>query len=124
MIILWEWLSITAVFLAVEDWQTCTFKASHFLLCLLPMVIWPPHFSYLMLFFVALGILADNENIGMGAGDFYLLAWWSGYYSVLELLKIVMIASFFGILLGIFLKRKVVPFLPCLALGLIFQHFL
>jgi leader peptidase (prepilin peptidase)/N-methyltransferase len=121
---MWKWLSITAIFLALEDWQTCTFKTSHFLLCLLPMIIWPPHFSYLTLFFIALGILAEYKNIGMGSGDFYLLTWWSGYYSIFELLKIMMIASFFGVLLGILFKRKIIPFLPCLAAGLIIVHFL
>jgi leader peptidase (prepilin peptidase)/N-methyltransferase len=124
MIDMWKWLSIAALFLALEDWQKCTFQTWHFLLYLLPMIIWPPHFSYLMLGLIALGILAEYKNIGMGAGDFYLLAWWSGYCSIFELLKIVMIASFCGIFLGIiFFKRKVIPFIPCLAVGLILIHF-
>ncbi|MDR1521682.1 MAG: hypothetical protein LBS28_02345 [Streptococcaceae bacterium] len=121
---MWKWLSITALFLAVEDFRTCTFKTWHLLLCLLPMIIWPPRFSYLMFCLIALGILAKDQNIGMGSGDFYLLAWWSGYCSTFELLKIVMIASFCGIFLGIiFFKRKTIPFVPCLAVGLIFIRF-
>jgi leader peptidase (prepilin peptidase)/N-methyltransferase len=117
---MWFWLIGTAIFLSIEDWRTCMLTAKNFLLCGLPIFIWHPYFSLWILIFIALGILAEYQKIGIGAADFYLLAWWSGYLAMFDLIKIVMIASFVGILLGMIrFHGERIPFIPCLTIGLV-----
>lgn len=74
--------------------------------------------NLVMVFFLALGILAHFINIRMGAGDFLFLASCSLVFSVTELLILIQFASTTGILAFLLQKKKErLPFVPFLLLA-------
>ena len=72
----------------------------------------------LMLFFLALGLLAFFYNLRIGAGDFLFLASCSAIFSLTEILILIQIASFSGLACFCFKKKKDrLAFVPCLLFG-------
>ena len=71
-----------------------------------------------MLVFLLLAIGAHFFFIGMGAGDFLLVATFSLTFSSTKILWLIQIASVFGILVFVLKKeRDRIPFVPCLFLS-------
>ena len=74
--------------------------------------------NLLMLVFLLLAIGAHFFFIGMGAGDFLLLATFSLTFSSTKILILIQIASILGILVFALKKeRDRIPFVPCLFLS-------
>ena len=74
--------------------------------------------NLLMLFFLALGLLAFFYNLRIGAGDFLFLASCSAFFSLTEALILIQIASFSGLACFCFKKKKDrLAFVPCLLFG-------
>ena len=74
--------------------------------------------NLVMVFFLALGILAHFIDIRMGAGDFLFLASCALVFSVTELLILIQFASATGILAFLLKKKKErLPFVPFLFLA-------
>ena len=74
--------------------------------------------NLVMVFFLALGILAHFIDIRMGAGDFLFLASCALIFSVTELLILIQFASATGILAFLLKKKKErLPFVPFLLLA-------
>ena len=74
--------------------------------------------NLVMVFFLALGIVAHFIDIRMGAGDFLFLASCSFIFSVTELLILIQFASATGILAFLLKKKKErLPFVPFLLLA-------
>ena len=74
----------------------------------------------LMLFFLALGLLAFFYNLRIGAGDFLFLASCSAIFSLTEILILIQIASFSGLTCFCFKKKKDrLAFVPCLLFGVV-----
>ena len=74
--------------------------------------------NLVMIFFLALGILAHFIDIRMGAGDFLFLASCALIFSLTEMLILIQIASTTGILAFLLLKKKErLPFVPFLLLA-------
>ena len=74
--------------------------------------------NLVMVFFLALGILAHFIDIRMGAGDFLFLASCALVFSVTELLILIQFASATGILAFLLKKKKErLPFVPFLLLA-------
>ena len=74
--------------------------------------------NLVMLFFLALGILAHFIDIRIGAGDFLFLASCALVFSVTELLILIQFASAAGILAFLSQKKKErLPFVPFLLLA-------
>ena len=74
--------------------------------------------NLVMVFFLALGILAHFIDIRMGAGDFLFLASCALIFSATELLILIQFASATGILLFLLQKKKErLPFVPFLLLA-------
>ena len=74
--------------------------------------------NLVMVFFLALGIVAHFIDIRMGAGDFLFLASCSLIFSVTELLILIQFASATGILAFLLQKKKErLPFVPFLLLA-------
>ena len=74
--------------------------------------------NLIMVFFLALGILAHFIDIRMGAGDFLFLASCALVFSVTELLILIQFASATGILAFLLQKKKErLPFVPFLLLA-------
>lgn len=74
--------------------------------------------NLVMVFFLALGILAHFIDIRMGAGDFLFLASCALIFSVTELLILIQFASATGILTFLLQKKKErLPFVPFLLLA-------
>lgn len=74
--------------------------------------------NLLMLVFLLLAIGAHFFFIGMGAGDFLLLATFSLSFSSTQILFLIQIASILGILVFALKKeRDRIPFVPCLFLS-------
>ena len=72
----------------------------------------------LMLFFLALGLLAFFYDLRIGAGDFLFLASCSAIFSLTEILILIQIASFSGLACYCFKKKKDrLAFVPCLLFG-------
>ena len=72
----------------------------------------------IMVFFLALGILAHFIDIRMGSGDFLFLASCALVFSVTELLILIQFASATGILAFLLQKKKErLPFVPFLLLA-------
>ena len=84
--------------------------------------------NLIMLFFLALGIMAHFIDIRMGAGDFLFLASCALIFSATELLILIQFASAAGILAFLSQKKKErLPFVPFLLLAatiIIFYQFL
>ena len=76
--------------------------------------------NLLMLFFLALGLLAFFYNLRIGAGDFLFLASCSAIFSLTETLILIQIASFSGLACFCFKKKKDrLAFVPCLLFGVV-----
>ena len=74
--------------------------------------------NLLMLFFLALGLLAFFYNLRIGAGDFLFLASCSAIFSLTETLILIQIASFSGLACFCLKKKKDrLAFVPCLLFG-------
>ena len=74
--------------------------------------------NLVMVFFLALGILAHFIDIRMGAGDFLFLSSCSLVFSATELLILIQFASATGILAFLLQKKKErLPFVPFLLLA-------
>lgn len=74
--------------------------------------------TLLMGVFLFLGILSCLYSIGIGAGDFLLLATFSLTFSSVQVLLIIQGASLIGLLVFLFKKEKDrIPFVPCLFLS-------
>ena len=74
--------------------------------------------NLLMLFFLALGLLAFFYNLRIGAGDFLFLVSCSAIFSLTETLILLQIASFSGLACFCFKKKKDrLAFVPCLLFG-------
>ena len=86
--------------------------------CLHALVILLSGSNLLMLVFLLLAIGAHFFFIGMGAGDFLLLATFSLSFSSTKILFLIQIASILGILVFALKKeRDRIPFVPCLFLS-------
>ena len=76
--------------------------------------------NLLMLFFLALGLLAFFCNLRIGAGDFLFLASCSAIFSLTEILILIQIAGFAGLACFCFTKKKDrLAFVPCLLFGVV-----
>ena len=76
--------------------------------------------NLLMLFFLALGLLAFFFNLRIGAGDFLFLASCAAIFSLTEILILIQIASFSGLACFCFKKKKDrLAFVPCLLFGVV-----
>ena len=88
------WLTFHLILMACSDW------------------------NLVMVFFIALGIMAHFIDIRMGAGDFLFLASCALIFSVTELLILIQFASATGILAFLSQKKKErLPFVPFLLLA-------
>ncbi|EFQ55428.1 bacterial peptidase A24, N-terminal domain protein [Streptococcus parasanguinis F0405] len=86
--------------------------------CLHALVLFLSGSNLLMLVFLLLAIGAHFFFIGMGAGDFLLLATFSLSFSSTQILILIQIASILGILVFALKKeRDRIPFVPCLFLS-------
>ena len=86
--------------------------------CLHALVLFLSGSNLLMLVFLLLAIGAHFFFIGMGAGDFLLLATFSLTFSSTKILWLIQIASVLGILVFTLKKeRDRIPFVPCLFLS-------
>ena len=86
--------------------------------CLHALVLFLSASNLLMLVFLLLAIGAHFFFIGMGAGDFLLLATFSLSFSSTQILILIQIASILGILFFALKKEKDrIPFVPCLFLS-------
>ena len=86
--------------------------------CLHALVILLSGSNLLMLVFLLLAIGAHFFFIGIGAGDFLLLATFSLSFSSTKILILIQIASILGILVFALKKeRDRIPFVPCLFLS-------
>ena len=86
--------------------------------CLHSLVLFLSGGNLLMLVFLLLAIGAHFFFIGMGAGDFLLLATFSLNFSFTKILILIQIASILGILVFALKKeRDRIPFVPCLFLS-------
>ena len=86
--------------------------------CLHTLVLFLSGSNLLMLVFLLLAIEAHFFFIGMGAGDFLLLATFSLSFSFTKILVLIQIASILGILIFALKKeRDRIPFVPCLFLS-------
>ncbi|MBX9096228.1 prepilin peptidase [Streptococcus gordonii] len=76
--------------------------------------------NLLILFFLALGLLAFFYNLRIGAGDFLFLASCSAIFNLTEILILIQIASFSGLACFCFKKKKDrLAFVPCLLFGVV-----
>ena len=83
----------------------------------LPLMVYSG-WNLVMVFFLALGILAHFIDIRMGAGDFLFLASCALVFSATELLILIQFASAMGILAFLLQKKKErLPFVPFLLLA-------
>ena len=74
--------------------------------------------TLLMGVFLFLGVLSAVYSIGIGAGDFLLLATFSLTLSAVQVLLVMQGASLIGLLTFLFKKEKDrIPFVPCLFLS-------
>ena len=86
--------------------------------CLHALVLFLSGGNLLMLVFLLLAIGAHFFFIGIGAGDFLLLATFSLSFSSTKILFLIQIASILGILVFALKKeRDRIPFVPCLFLS-------
>ena len=92
-----------------------------------PLLLWLILHAFCLLFtgptllmgvFLFLGILSCLYSIGIGAGDFLLLATFSLTLSAVQVLLVMQGASLIGLLAFLFKKEKDrIPFVPCLFLS-------
>ena len=120
----WGWLSLGQVILITAGLTLGIYDLLHqeypllvwltFHLILMACTGW----NLVMVFFLALGIMAHFIDIRMGAGDFLFLASCALVFSVIELLILIQFASAAGILAFLSQKKKErLPFVPFLLLA-------
>ena len=130
----WGWISLGQVILITAG---LTLGIYDFLHQEYPLLVWLTFhlvlmacsgWNLVMVFFLALGIMAHFIDIRMGAGDFLFLASCALVFSVTELLILIQFASVAGILAFLSQKKKErLPFVPFLLLAatiIIFYQFL
>ena len=120
----WELLSLSQVILITAGLTLGIYDFRH---QEYPLLVWMTFhlilmassgWNLVMVFFLALGILAHFIDIRMGAGDFLFLASCSIFFSVTELLILIQFASAMGILAFLLQKKKErLPFVPFLLLA-------
>ena len=120
----WELLSLSQVILITAGLTLGIYDFRH---QEYPLLVWMTFhlilmassgWNLVMVFFLALGILAHFINIRMGAGDFLFLASCALVFSVTELLILIQSASAMGILAFLLQKKKErLPFVPFLLLA-------
>lgn len=78
-------------------------------------------FNTTFFFFILLAILAEIFPLKMGSGDFLYMALIALVFSTTDLLWVIQISSFFGILFAVSFQQKSqpIPFIPFLLLGLL-----
>ncbi len=120
----WELLSLGQVILITAGLTLGIYDFRH---QEYPLLVWISFHLFLiacsgcnlvMVFFLALGILAHFIDIRMGAGDFLFLASCALVFSATELLILIQFASATGILAFLLQKKKErLPFVPFLLLA-------
>ena len=120
----WELLSLGQVVLITAGLTLCIYDFRH---QEYPLLVWMTFhlilmassgWNLVMVFFLALGILAHFIDISMGAGDFLFLASCSLVFIVTELLILIQFASATGILAFLLQKKEErLPFVPFLLLA-------
>ena len=120
----WELLSLSQVILITAGLTLGTYDFHH---QEYPLLVWMTFhlilmtssgWNLVMVFFLALGILAHFIDIRMGAGDFLFLASCALVFSATELLILIQFASATGILAFLLQKKKErLPFVPFLLLA-------
>ena len=120
----WELLSLSQVILITAGLTLGIYDFRH---QEYPLLVWitfhlllmaSSGWNLVMVFFLALGILAHFIDIRMGAGDFLFLASCSLVFIVTELLILIQFASATGILAFLLQKKKErLPFVPFLLLA-------
>ena len=120
----WELLSLSQVILITAGLTLGIYDFRH---QEYPLLVWMTFhlilmassgWNLVMVFFLALGILAHFIDIRMGAGDFLFLASCALVFSVTELLILIQFASATGILAFLLQKKKErLPFVPFLLLA-------
>lgn len=120
----WGWLSLGQVILITAGLTLgiCDFHHQEY-----PLLVWltfhlilmaSSGWNLVMVFFLALGIVAHFIDIHMGAGDFLFLASCALVFSATELLILIQFASTMGILAFLLQKKKErLPFVPFLLLA-------
>ena len=120
----WELLSLSQVILITAGLTLGIYDFRH---QEYPLLVWMTFhlilmassgWNLVMVFFLALGILAHFIDIRMGAGDFLFLASCALVFSATELLILIQFASAAGILAFLLQKKKErLPFVPFLLLA-------
>ena len=120
----WELLSLSQVILITAGLTLGIYDFRH---QEYPLLVWMTFhlilmvssgWNLVMIFFLALGILAHFIDIRMGAGDFLFLSSCSLVFSATELLSLIQFASATGILAFLLQKKKErLPFVPFLLLA-------
>ena len=120
----WELLSLNQVILITAGLTLGIYDFRH---QEYPLLVWMTFhlilmassgWNLVMVFFLALGILAHFIDIRMGAGDFLFLASCALIFSATELLILIQFASAMGILAFLLQKKKErLPFVPFLLLA-------
>ena len=120
----WEWLSLGQVILITAGLTLGIYDLRH---QEYPLLVWivfhlllmaSSGWNLVMIFFLALGIVAHFIDIRMGAGDFLFLSSCALVFSVTELLILIQFASAIGILAFLLQKKKErLPFVPFLLLA-------
>ena len=120
----WELLSLSQVILITAGLTLGIYDFRH---QEYPLLVWMTFhlilmassgWNLVMVFFLALGIVAHFIDIRMGAGDFLFLASCALIFSATELLILIQFASATGILAFLLQKKKErLPFVPFLLLA-------
>ena len=120
----WELLSLSQVILITAGLTLGIYDFRH---QEYPLLVWMTFhlilmassgWNLVMVFFLALGIVAHFIDIRMGAGDFLFLASCALVFSATELLILIQFASATGILAFLLKKKKErLPFVPFLLLA-------
>ena len=120
----WGWISLGQVILITAGLTLGIYDFRH---QEYPLLVWVTFhlilmtctgWNLVMVFFLALGIMAHFIDIRMGAGDFLFLASCALIFSVTELLILIQFASATGILAFLSQKKKErLPFVPFLLLA-------
>ncbi|MCY7086669.1 prepilin peptidase [Streptococcus oralis] len=120
----WGWLSLGQVILITAGLTLGIYDFRH---QEYPLLVWMTFhlvlmacsdWNLVMIFFLALGIIAHFIDIRMGAGDFLFLASCALVFSVIELLILIQFASATGILAFLLQNEKErLPFVPFLLLA-------
>ena len=120
----WELLSLNQVILitagltlGIYDFRHQEYPLLVWITFHLPLMVYSG-WNLVMVFFLALGILAHFIDIRMGAGDFLFLASCALVFSATELLILIQFASATGILAFLLQKKKErLPFVPFLLIA-------